>query len=293
MVDHAVQLESFPEPDTKNTVRRHWRQVGGPVPVALSTFAHFGGSCSFLGRWGEDEPGHFVTTTLRERGIDISPSSSSPDWFTGFAQVWTTPDGKRTIAYSRGEFPLPGPAELRAADEAEILHLDGWAGELAVEAARQTKQRGGMVVLDAGSAKSGMEMLLPLVDVLIASSLFRQSWFGTTEPKPQQLLEITTGSVITTHGADGSTWLMPDGDITVGGIEVAAVDTNGAGDVFSGAILWGLASGWPYDRILRFGNAVAAFSCQDFGNSTLPSAAEAHALANLATPGSSYEAMDA
>lgn len=279
VVDHAVRLDRFPEPDTKNTVQRHWKQVGGPVPVALSTLAHFGGACRFLGRWGDDDPGRFVAATLRDRGIDTAASSSSPDWATGFAQVWTTPGGTRTIAYSRGEFPLPQPSDLPTKLDADILHLDGWAGETAIAAAQQMKERGGLVVLDAGSAKPNMDRLLPLIDILIASALFRQSWFGTTQPAREQLLSITPGSVITTHGPGGATWLEAGGDTNVSGISISAVDTNGAGDIFSGAILYGLASRWTAKATLLFANAVAAFSCQHFGNSTLPDLDEAKRIA--------------
>jgi sulfofructose kinase len=55
-------------------------------------------------------------------------------------------------------------------------------------------------------------------------------------------------------GADGSVVSAP-------GYEVDVVDTTGAGDVFHGAFLYGLLSGWSAERTLDFSNAAAALCC--------------------------------
>lgn len=276
VVDHAVVLSGFPERDTKNAVQHHWQQIGGPVPVALSTAAFYGERCTFLGRWGRDAAGQLITEGLSQRGIDIGPSATRTEWSTGFAQVWTEPSGSRTIAYSRGNFPAPSSADVdcfRMADHA-ILHLDGWAGDAAIAAAKRMKEQGGIVVLDAGSVKPRIDELLPFVDVLIASALFRQSRFGSPDVDGSMLLDLGCGSVITTHGQDGAVWTTASDEHSHPGYEVDAIDTNGAGDVFSGAILHSLSRGMSRAEALSFACAVAAFACGHFGNFTLPSVAE-------------------
>lgn len=108
---------------------------------------------------------------------------------------------------------------------------------------------------------------MPYVDVVVASSLFRQSWFGDSEmPGEQVLAELGVDSVVTTHGANGARWLSARGAVEVAGVQVKAVDTNGAGDVFCGAMLVGLSSGWSRDKTLTFANAQAARSCEHYGN---------------------------
>lgn len=280
VVDHAVLLERFPEPDTKIGVVRDWKQVGGPVPVALSTAAFYGQPCTFMGRWGTDAAGQFVQRQLGQRGIDLTASVSHDDWSTGFAQVWTEPDGRRTIAYSRGDFPLPSADDVLAKQLAQhnVLHLDGWAGDAAIAAARLMKEQGGTVVLDAGSVKPGLDELLPLVDILIASALFRQSHFGSTSVSLDQLLGLNCDSVITTNGSDGASWYGPDQLHHHSGFSVNAIDTNGAGDIFSGAILDSINRGLTRYQALEHANAVAALSCTHYGNSTLPAPEEIAAL---------------
>lgn len=283
VVDHSVLLDRYPACDTKSNIRQSWKQVGGPVPVALSTASHFGSSCRFLGRWGEDDAGRRIFKTLSRRGIDLTPSSSHGDWRTGFAQVWVTRNGERTIAYSRGEFPLPLASDISHSlfEERSILHLDGWAGEAALAAARLMKEQGGTVVLDAGSMKPGTRNLFEFVDILIASGLFRRSCFGEDEVSNSDLLALGCKSIITTHGAAGSRWISADDIEEHTGFDIEPADTNGAGDIFSGAILHSILNRESKINSLRFANAVAALACRHYGNSKLPTLAEVIQLVEI------------
>jgi len=154
--------------------------------------------------------------------------------------------------------------------EYDILHLDGWAGAAAIKAAKIVRANGGTVVLDAGSVKPQMQELLPLVNVLIASQLFQNSQFGSTAATDEQLLSLGIPNVITTDGSHGATWITDDDRLHEPALRIKVIDTNGAGDVFSGAILHALASGWNRQATLKFANQVAGYVCQHRGNSSLP-----------------------
>ncbi|MEX8991573.1 PfkB family carbohydrate kinase, partial [Salmonella enterica] len=45
------------------------------------------------------------------------------------------------------------------------------------------------------------------------------------------------------------------------GFTVEVVDTTGAGDVFHGALAFGLASGYAIEEAVRFASGVAALKC--------------------------------
>lgn len=294
VVDHVVELPQYPQSDTKVEILSDWQQLGGPVPVALSTAAHFGAGCAFLGRCGDDGNGKFVRRVFSERGIEFvtGPADAQDDWATGFAQVWVEPTGERTIAYSRGRFPVLTADDVppRLVETAAVLHLDGWSVEGAIAAAQRVKAGGGKVVLDAGSVKPGLPRLLPLVDVLIASELFRRSYFGAGRVTERQLLALGPADVLTTDGAQGAAWIRRDGREHVDAIAVDAVDTNGAGDVFAGAVVFGLDAGWDSSAILRFANEVAGYSCGFRGNSALPVPSLARLAGDGRTPGGSSSA---
>ncbi len=279
-MDHVLRLPHFPECDTKVKVLSDWQQVGGPVPTALATAAFYGTQVCLQSRWGQDAAGNFITRSLQQRGVRVCEVQAAPDWSTGFAHVWLDSDGNRTIAYSRGNFALPTASDLAVAKlrDCSILHLDGWADNLAIAAAKQMQRQGGTVVLDGGSRKPGTETLLPLADVLIASRLFRHSYLGDADANPARLLESGCQAVIATDGAAGARLLTSAGTTTHPAPAVTAVDTNGAGDIFCGAILHGLASGRPLPDCVSFACAVAASSCRHEGNFTLPTFQEAVAL---------------
>lgn len=152
-----------------------------------------------------------------------------------------------------------------ALDRCRILHLDGWSGGAACAAAARMKEQGGTVVLDAGSMKPGILELMPFVDVLIASQLFRIAHQKETGRE----LPSSIPAIICTKGAEGASLLTGNSCVMVPGQNVNVVDTNGAGDVFSGAVLFGLTQSWPLLKCVEFANQTAATSCTERGNSLL------------------------
>lgn len=276
VVDRVVVIDEYPAQDTKSEIRRSWVQVGGPVPVALSTSAAFGVETRLLSRWADDPDGLFIQTTLASRKIDLQFVCSHPDWQSGSAQVWLSEkDGTRTIAFSRGTFPPLAADDVsdELLEGCSILHLDGWASQAAIPAAIKMKEKGGAVVLDAGSVKPGLHELLPHVDVLIASKLFRNAFrqcsaspCSQTSDQRNLPSEFGVPTVVTTNGQEGATLYGEDKTHHVQGHKVAVVDSNGAGDIFSGAVLYGMAQGWSMIKVVEFANKTAAESCTRFGN---------------------------
>lgn len=277
VVDHVVVLETYPKVDTKSAIKTHWRQIGGPVPVALSVAAFYGSPTHFMGRWGDDVTGREIQQGLAARGINVSPSSSAPGWATGFAHVWSEQTtGSRTIAYHRGNFPSMTKADVSLQEsvlnKCQLLHLDGTMADAALEAAHRVRANGGLVVLDAGSKKPRMDELVPLVDLIIASELFCRSWFGESSVSIDRLVSLGPKAVVRTQAERGAEF--SDGVVTVHrpALDIHPIDTNGAGDIFSGAFLHGMLNRWHPEKSLEFANFVAGHACTSQGNSTYPEA---------------------
>ncbi len=270
VVDHQVVLDRFPEPDTKNEIHTDRFQVGGPVPTALALLARFGKRTTFLGHWGDDAFGAIIEADFRDEGIDFSGSHRRAGIRTGFAHAWIDArTGERTVACMRTERPLcPVDVDEAVLSRCAALHLDGWPADAALHAARIVKQNGGTVFLDSGSPKPGMEQLIPLVDVVNCPRAFLLKYLGHDDVKRggQQLLGLGPDMVTITDGSNGAT-LFTGGDILrQPAFPVAAVDTTGAGDVFSGAMIYATLAGWPADRCLKFASAAAALKCTKLGN---------------------------
>jgi sugar/nucleoside kinase (ribokinase family) len=122
-----------------------------------------------------------------------------------------------------------------------------------------------------------MDQLIPLVDLMICSQQFFTSVTGCGEVDQAgpALLALGAPAVILTRGAAGSTFMDGSQTLHAPGVSIEAVDTTGAGDVFSGAMLHALAADRSWPECLRFANAAAAHKCRAYGNrQALPSLAD-------------------
>jgi len=190
--------------------------------------------------------------------------------------------GRRSILCRRaiGELVL-GEADRTYISSARYLHLDGYLMDAAITAARWARADGVKVSFDANRPRPGLDELLPLVDVLIASERFPPAYSDQEDPVQagRSLLEMGPEIVVVTLGVEGCLCLWEDQVVHVPGFQVDVVDTTGAGDAFHGAFLYGLLQGWELERTAIFANAVAAMSCTRLsGRAGLPSLSEVEAF---------------
>lgn len=275
VVDHQVYLNQFPDPDTKCEITEDRFQVGGPVPTALALLSKWGHSTSFQGTWGQDPYGEMIKKDLQESRIHLAGSGAKAGRKSGFAHVWIErATGRRTIACHRGDSVIdPEALHIESIKKADAIHLDGWSGSAAIKAARELKSRNGKVFLDLGSPKPSWEDLVSEVDHLnlpegLLNKLFpNQSMIACAE----KLLSLGPLEVTITQGARGAWHFCKGASLHQPAFHVVATDTNGAGDVFNGAMIHGTLAGWTPRVKLRFATAVSALKCQKPGNrSALP-----------------------
>ena len=85
------------------------------------------------------------------------------------------------------------------------------------------------------------------------------------------------------HGARGC--LPEAGCLHCAALPVLSLDTTGAGDVFSGALLYAILEEWPLQRVLQFACVTAALKCERLGNrDALPTLAEIEAVLQTRAP---------
>lgn len=275
VVDHLVILPNAPIPDQKTSILSDHFQIGGPVPTALTLLRRLGWRCSFISTWGNDSYGQMIENDFSREDLDYAMSANRAAARTGFAHVWVDQQtGSRTIAAYRPPEGIPPTClqhpHLRSA---RLLHLDGWPGELAIDAARLIRQHGGMVSLDTGSPKPHMRELLQHVDVVNCPRRFIQTFFKTDDlhAASAALLEMGPRLVTITSGADGALLRTSDQLIEKPAIPINAIDTTGAGDIFCGGLIHGLLNDWPAEQLLDFAMTAAAAKCRTLGNrTTLP-----------------------
>jgi ribokinase len=270
-MDCLGRLTDYPEEDGKVELIDLHLQCGGPASTALVTLSRFGIQTSFLGSISDDAWGIEIAKGLKSENVDCSFLQITPGYTSQFAFIAISREGgNRTIFWHRGSVPHLAAADvdLSPFPKAEILHVDGLMIEAAQEAARQARERGLTVVLDAGTMREGSLDLASMVDVMIASEGFAEPLLGTgASPKKvlENLRQVGPKEVIVTRGTKGSIGLSGD-EITVqDAFTVEARDTTGAGDVYHGAYVYGLLKGWNMRECMRFASAAAALKCREIG----------------------------
>ncbi|WP_162470742.1 PfkB family carbohydrate kinase [Saccharothrix deserti] len=255
-VDVSQRVAEFPVPGQKVQSLGVHLAPGGPAANAARAVAALGHRAVLLTALG-GELGEFARSRLDPVEVH-SVGTGGP----ALSMVAVRErDGERTvISRNAVEFDLAGSevAGVGAADvvdpalveAADVVLVDGHLGPLALAAARVARRTGVPVVLDAGSWKPVLDDLLPLVDVAACSAAFELS--------ESEVHARGVPLVIRTHGPHPVTWSR--GGVT-GGQPVPVVevrDTNGAGDVWHGALAVAVARGMAVDDAVRWANEVAA-----------------------------------
>jgi ribokinase len=270
-IDYLGRISSFPEEDGKVELMDLHMQCGGPASTALVTLSRLGIRTSFLGSISDDAFGLEIVKRLKEEEVDHTFLKTTPGYTSQFAFIAINKDdGKRTVFWTRGSVPhlKSTDVDLSSFPGARILHTDGLMVEASIEAARQAKEMGFTVVMDAGTLREGYRELVSMVDVLIASERFGSALVGTDKPVDKALEALSQWGpkeVVITLGPKGSIGWSGGERASQKAFPIDAVDTTGAGDVYHGAYIYGLLRGWNMAECMRFASAVSALKCMEIG----------------------------
>jgi len=262
-------------------------QGGGPVSTGLVTMAKLGANVGYIGKVGDDQWGDFIIGEYKRYGVDVShiaveEGKTSP-YVVVLVQAGT---GERVF------LPVPAdlsPLELTESDaeyiaDSRMLFIGG-EEDAAVEAAQIAKHRRIPVLLD-GVVVGELENL---VDIAVCGEEVAYRITGTRDPQEaiEELPSEGCGIVGITLGDKGSIFRTGKGIIEQRAFSVSVVDTTGAGDVFDGALAFGILQGWRLEETAEFASAVSAMKCTRLGGrSGIPSLEEA--LSFLKQRGSSH-----
>jgi ribokinase len=289
--DVSVLLDRYPSPDEKTRARELHESGGGPVPTALVTLARFGRRTAICGTVGNDDAGRFLLEGLRREKVEAGAVAVREDFATP-TSVILVENGRRTILEPpRGVgFPLEwSDVEKLPLEDASALLVDARVVEVQARAARVVRRAGGLVVLDCGHPREGVEDLVAESDIAILSHTYPAALHGD-EVDMRAFLESLqarlprSGPAIAgvTFGARGCALLdREEGFQQLPAPLVKALDTTGAGDVFHGAFLHAFLKTRSVEKSARFANAAAARKCQGMtGRAALPPEDELWRLAS-------------
>ncbi len=237
-----------------------WERAPGGAPANVAVgLARLGLAAAFIGMVGDDPFGHYLAEVLRENAVDVGGLRFSSQARTALAFVALQPDGGRDFVFYRHPSAdmLLGPADL---DEAliaagSIFHC----GSISVitepnraatyHALALARRHGRLISIDpnlrlplwpsAEAARSAIRELLPHADVIKVSEDEAEFLTGERDliQAARQLWHPNLKLLAITEGGAGCTYVTAAGQGRVPGFAVPTLDTTGAGDSFTAALL--------------------------------------------------------
>lgn len=254
---------------------------GGSAANSLVAFSQFGGNAFYCCKVANDEAGAFYRQDLEQVGIRTKLAEQFHQGKTGRCLVMVTPDAERTMRTFLGITADLSLAELDedAIAAAEYLYIEGYliTSPVAREAIKHAKtlarKHGTKIAMTCSDPamvkyfRDGIELILEGgVDLMFCNHEEASLLTGTEDPQQaMQALQQHAKTVAITLGKNGA--LLGDGErqIAVPGFPVKAVDTNGAGDMFSGALLFGLTRELSLADAGQLASRAAAEIVTEFG----------------------------
>lgn len=269
-IDHFGVVESFPVEDTKQRLLEYTQRGGGTVATPLVTCARLGLRAAYLGRIGIDPASVAIENAFKSEEVDTSESIRDEAYEPPVALVIVNPANQsRTIAFHWDhEVPIdPSQIDEDIVRNSKVLYLDAHEGAASLHHAKAARDAGRLVVVDGDNYTDGIRPVLPHANVIIGSERFARQFSGDSDAeRAAALLYERFGGVCgITAGRNGSYLVTDDGPLYQPAFPVDVVDTTGAGDVYHGAFVKGLLSGWSVRDTARFSSAVAAIKCRSLG----------------------------
>ncbi|MEH6548670.1 MAG: adenosine kinase [Pseudomonadales bacterium] len=257
------------------------RASGGSACNSIIAASCFGANTYYSCKVSDDDNGHFYMGDLKAAGVDANFDAPREAGITGKCLVLITPDAERSMNTYLGISETLSEAELNleAIENSEYVYMEGYlvtspTGRAAAIKARQHAQANGVKTAislsDPGMVeffRDGLaEMIGDGVDLLFCNEAEAKGWAATDQLDlaVSELKKIAKTFAITL-GAQGA--LVFDGNelIEIAAYPTKAVDTNGAGDMFAGAFLYGLSAGQSFAQAGALASRAASAVVADFG----------------------------
>jgi len=258
---------------------------GGSGANTIYAFSALGGKAFYACHVGNDDLGQFYLDDLSAGGVHVSAQSAGLGQ-TGTCLVMITPDGERTMMTHLGITTdlSVDHIDLSPLANAQFLYIEGYlaTSQTARDAVRharaqinadtQNTTKTAISLSDPAMVQYAKDGLLDLigegVDILFCNE--QEALMFTAAPDVKaavRALQEFSPLVIVTRGSEGAlVAYQEEVHIAIKAHPVAQViDTNGAGDAFSGAFLYGLSQGFTLGKSGDLAAAVSATLVGQFG----------------------------
>ncbi len=237
------------------------RCAGGSAANTVVGLAELGGSAAFAGKVAGDVMGQIFLGDMRSIGVEMRTAPATTGQ-SGTCVVLITPDAQRTMLTNLAVSSTLSADDIDEAmiGRAKYVYIEGYlltgatTRDAAYRAMLSAKRQGVKVAFSASDPflinllrDEIWELITGPVDLFFCNQEEAKSLTLHDDPV-QCAAEIHrhAENVALTLGDKGSILMHGGETIPIEGAIVEAVDTTGAGDMYAGALLYGITSGMSW-----------------------------------------------
>ena len=258
------------------------KQCGGSAANSIIAVSQFGGNSYYSCKVANDEMGHFFMNDMKAAGVAHNLNEQQLEaGITGKCLVMVTEDAERTMNTFLG---ITSTYSIKDVNESAILnskylYIEGYlitsenGKEAMMHAKKIAEENGVKVALTFSDPAMVKYFKEPMSEVVGASVdlLFANEEEAMIYTDKDNLLEAreelkkVAKHFVITQGKNGA--MIFDGDtfIDIEPYETTAVDTNGAGDMFAGAFIYGITNGHSYASSGKLASMASSKIVSQFG----------------------------
>jgi sugar/nucleoside kinase (ribokinase family) len=254
---------------------------GGSAANTLIAVSSMGGSSYYSCKVADDDLGHFYLDDLKAAGVDCNMDGKHKGGITGKCLVMVTPDAERTMQTFLGVSSELSPYEVseEAIKNASYCYLEGYLTTSVTGKAANIEAR---TLAEKHNIKTALTFSDPFVvehfrddfaetigdgiDLLFCNEAEALSY--TQKASVDEAIEVIKSFAKTfaiTLGANGAVIFDGSDLINIEPHAVTAVDTNGAGDLFAGAFMYGLTKGLSFEQAGNLASKASSQIVSQFG----------------------------
>ncbi|REG82814.1 adenosine kinase [Algoriphagus antarcticus] len=258
------------------------KQCGGSAGNTVIAISQFGGNSYYSCKVANDELGHFYMNDMKDAGVSHNLSETNlVEGITGKCLVMVTEDAERTMNTYLGITETYSTADVNEAaiKDSKYLYIEGYLitsenGKQAMKHAKKIAEENGVKVAMTFSDpamvkyfKEPMEEVVGAsVDLLFANEEEAMLFTGKDNlPEAREELKKVAKHFVITQGKNGA--MIYDGDtfIDIEPYATNAIDSNGAGDMFAGAFMYGITNGHSYASSGKLASMASSKIVSQFG----------------------------
>jgi sugar/nucleoside kinase (ribokinase family) len=249
------------------------RCAGGSAANTIVGLAELGGSAAFIGKIADDTIGNFFLEDMKELGVDFRVNKAASGQ-TGTCAVLITPDAQRTMLTNLAVSTTLSEADIDETmiGQAKYLYVEGYlltgatTKQAAYRAMESAKRQGVKVAFSASDPflinmlrDEIWDLVKGPVDLFFCNEEEAKSLTGLEDPVAcAAAIHKHAENVALTLGPNGSILMHGGTTIPIEGVSTKAIDTTGAGDMYAGALLYGITSGMTWKQAGHLASHAAA-----------------------------------